>query len=219
MTDDRDILRAMHRGDHAAALDLWQRFAPILFAYISTIVPPHTTHDLVQTTMLRALEATPQQIYSVENVKAWLLTLARHAAIDLLRARHRSDSCILRAARLRRRDSSQPPDPRDDGLAQAVDSLPRRYREAIVLRHIAGLTFDQMATALAAPRATVAARYRRALALLVHHNHEPAQAITLDITPPSPPPTQRDQPPAATINRPLTSTRAARLPRSSPFTA
>ena len=44
--------------------------------------------------------------------------------------------------------------------------MPRRYREVIVLKHIVGMTFDQLALALSANRSTVASRYRNAVARL-----------------------------------------------------
>lgn len=49
------------------------------------------------------------------------------------------------------------------GLALAVlDALDEDSRELLILKHAAGLTFDQIALALNQNRNTVAARYRRA---------------------------------------------------------
>ncbi len=45
----------------------------------------------------------------------------------------------------------------------AVDGLPIRQRQAVVLRVYAGLSFQQIADTLGEPLATVASRYRRAL--------------------------------------------------------
>jgi len=45
----------------------------------------------------------------------------------------------------------------------AVERLPLRQRQAVVLRLYANLTFEQIAETLNEPLATVAARYRRAL--------------------------------------------------------
>jgi len=46
---------------------------------------------------------------------------------------------------------------------EAVDRLPLRQRQAVVLRLYANLTFQQIAETLGEPLPTVAARYRRAL--------------------------------------------------------
>lgn len=48
-------------------------------------------------------------------------------------------------------------------LRQAVEALPPRQCEAVVLKTYAGLTFQQMASVLDEPLPTVASRYRRAL--------------------------------------------------------
>ncbi len=51
-------------------------------------------------------------------------------------------------------------------LREAVEALPARQRQAVILRVYAGLTFEQMAETLGEPLPTVASRYRRALARL-----------------------------------------------------
>lgn len=48
-------------------------------------------------------------------------------------------------------------------VCRAVETLPDRQREVVVLRIHAGLTFQQIAETLAEPLQTVASRYRRAL--------------------------------------------------------
>ena len=49
-------------------------------------------------------------------------------------------------------------------LRRAVEHLPDRQREAVVLKAYAGLTFQQMSVVLEEPLATVASRYHRAIA-------------------------------------------------------
>ena len=52
---------------------------------------------------------------------------------------------------------------RRQGVRRAVDGLPPKQRQTVVLRLYAGLTFRQIAETLAEPLQTVASRYRRAL--------------------------------------------------------
>lgn len=52
---------------------------------------------------------------------------------------------------------------RRQGVRRAVDALPPKQRQTVVLRLYAGLTFRQIAETLAEPLQTVASRYRRAL--------------------------------------------------------
>ena len=51
-------------------------------------------------------------------------------------------------------------------LVAALDTLPPRYRTAIVLRHVAGLSYPEVAAALALPTGTVKAQVHRGVALL-----------------------------------------------------
>src|SRR5262249_21205447 len=89
-------------------------------------------------------------------------------AINHLRARRREAA---------RRENADPAplrrdlhhDPFDAELEAAIDRLPRRHREMIALKHIAGLTFDQIAVATGLNRNTAAARYRAAIEALQHH--------------------------------------------------
>jgi RNA polymerase sigma-70 factor (ECF subfamily) len=51
-------------------------------------------------------------------------------------------------------------------LAQLVSELPPRYRAAVILRHIEGLTYPEVATALDQPLGTVKANIHRGVRLL-----------------------------------------------------
>ncbi len=47
-------------------------------------------------------------------------------------------------------------------IVHAIDSLPATFREAIILREIEGLTYDEMSRLLDCPRGTVMSRLSRA---------------------------------------------------------
>jgi RNA polymerase sigma-70 factor (ECF subfamily) len=51
-------------------------------------------------------------------------------------------------------------------LVAALDTLPPRYRTVIVLRHVAGLSYPEVAAALTLPTGTVKAQVHRGLAFL-----------------------------------------------------
>ncbi len=51
-------------------------------------------------------------------------------------------------------------------LAAALETLPPRYRTAIMLRHVGGLAYPEVAAALGLPSGTVKAQVHRGLALL-----------------------------------------------------
>jgi RNA polymerase sigma-70 factor (ECF subfamily) len=160
------LLFAVRRGDTAAARALWLNLAPRLTAYARAIIRRRGTHhdadDIVQAVFCRILTLDDPDLASVREVGPWLAQITRHTALNWLRSRHRDSARTARHS---------PPAPAssttaDPALASAVDALPARLREVVVLKHIAGLTFDQIELATGINRNTAAARYRSALALL-----------------------------------------------------
>ncbi len=102
--------------------------------------------------------------HDVSNVRAWLLRLAHHLAIDWLR-RHQA----------RRRAEENMPvemfasqdDPDQEALArrltQALVKLPLEQRSVAQLKLWDGLTFEEIAEVQGIPLNTAASRYRYAL--------------------------------------------------------
>jgi RNA polymerase sigma factor (sigma-70 family) len=95
--------------------------------------------DAFQETFLRALAAYGRLRHG-ENLRAWVLTIARNVAIDTLR---------------RAQPTGEPPEAaHEDGrpafaeLAELTDGLPPKERAAVVLRYGYDLTYDQIAAAL-----------------------------------------------------------------------
>jgi len=122
--------------------------------------------DAVQETFLR-LARGPQGAAQARHPRAYLLTMARRAAIDQRRKRREqalSPEAVLLA-----------PGP---DLARAADAeratrllhqLPAEQREAVFLKHFAELTFREIGRITGVPMFTAAARYRLALGRLRRH--------------------------------------------------
>ena len=100
----------------------------------------------------------------------YVFKVVRNAAIDMQRSRRRDQQV---STSLFNGYSPQPKemDPqfhlltkeRDQILRKAIENLREDEREAIVLKGLAGLTFEQAGEAAGIPAKTVATRYRRAL--------------------------------------------------------
>lgn len=163
--DDRTLLLRLRRGELPAAEMLWRRHGGTLRAYAAALLGrlggDVQADDIAQNVFCRVLSLDPARLETVRDVGPWLLTLARHAVHDEAR-RARRDRARLRATP--RTISSGPNVAGDLGLA--VAALPRPQREAVVLRFVAGLTFDQMALTLGVPRTTAATRLTAGLEAL-----------------------------------------------------
>lgn len=96
--------------------------------------------DAWSETFLAALEAYPRLAHH-ESIEGWLVTIAHRKAIDVLRRRSR---LVLGAVP----DRPTPSAERDLDLARALALLSPRQREAVVLHHLGGMPFTEVAAAL-----------------------------------------------------------------------
>src|SRR5262245_17323349 len=163
--DDRELLRRTNRGEAGAAAALWARHAPALRAFAASILGRRGAADepeeIVQAAFCRVVELPASHIAGVRDAAPWLARLVRNGALNHLRAARREQR--------RRAAAAQGPAPApltDEALGAAVASLPRRLREVVMLRHVCGLSFDQIALSLGVPRSTAASRLAAALDLL-----------------------------------------------------
>jgi RNA polymerase sigma-70 factor, ECF subfamily len=134
---------------------------------------PAAAEDLVQETYLRALSARRKAAPS-ENLRGWLFTILHNAWRNQVRRR--------------------PPEPLDDGeevrssvvwlapprdpeaelertrlhqaVGEAVEALPERFREVVVLRCVEGFSYQEISSILGCPTGTVMSRLARGRALL-----------------------------------------------------
>jgi RNA polymerase sigma-70 factor (ECF subfamily) len=125
--------------------------------------------DLVQEVFASAwaaLETWPPERVAALRPRPWLVTITLNAWRNGLRTASRRP----RTAPLLDHEPAavQVPDRLDEAerLGELVALLPEAYRAPVVLRHVVGLTYDEIATALDCPPGTVKAQVSRGLALL-----------------------------------------------------
>lgn len=126
----------------------------------------HDAEDLVQETFLRAYRAfdgfTPGS-----NIRAWLYTILHRVRTDAFRRSRRSPQTVEMA------DEGPAVPPPQDALAQggedlerALASLPDVFRNAVVLRDVEDMSYQEIARILDVPIGTVMSRIHRGRALL-----------------------------------------------------
>ncbi|HEY3818300.1 MAG TPA: RNA polymerase sigma factor [Polyangiaceae bacterium] len=132
--------------------------------------------DCAHEALRRALEGRAR-LRDNEPVRPWLTGIARHVALDALRARKRQRD---RTATTRETDDSSP-DPVDrladsapsafdrlsdarrfDQIARALSALPEGQRRALTMFHMEGLQYQEIAARLGVPLGTVATWVMRA---------------------------------------------------------
>ena len=136
----------------------------------------HDAEDVAQDTFLRAYRAlvtyTPDRVRELKQ-KAWL----HQIAVNVVRNRVRG--VRPRLVELNGSEPSTASGPEEDVLRQAevdalaarVATLPARYREAVVLRHVQDLSYTEVADVLGQPVGTVKANVHRGLKILRGENH------------------------------------------------
>lgn len=134
--------------------------------------------DVVQEACVRAFAAIAT---ARSNPRAWLLAIVRNTAFTWL-AKNRpksvvvtDDDAVFEKASLEMIDRSQEMTPEavliakadSEQLNRAIAGLPLAYREALVLREIEGLSYQEISTVISIPIGTVMSRLARARNLLI----------------------------------------------------
>jgi RNA polymerase sigma factor (sigma-70 family) len=105
----------------------------------------HDAEDAWSETFLAALRAYPG-LPDTANAEAWLVTIARRKAIDVLRARKRQPAPVEELPEMP--TTLGVPGAADDALWQAVAALPDKQRQAVAYHYVAGLPYAQIAEVL-----------------------------------------------------------------------
>lgn len=155
-------------------IDVISEFRPAVQALVARVLrrgrQDADVEDCVNEAFRRALEGR-ERLLEGHPERPWLLGIARHVALDHLRAQQRSQA---REARPRASDAepavdpvAQLADPHADPEALALhrqraarlqaelETLPASQREALVLFHVEGLSYREISERLGAPVGTV----------------------------------------------------------------
>ena len=172
---DQEIVEAVLAGDQHRFSELVARYQGPIVNYVYRMLGHYEDAvDLSQDVFLKSYSALgsyrPKYPFS-----AWLFRIARNAAIDEMRRRRLStvplDEPVETAeGTMGREIAGEAPGPEQeyldgefrDNLERAVTKLPEKYREPLVLRHAAEMSYEQIAEALELPLGTVKTRIFRA---------------------------------------------------------
>ena len=146
-SDERlvDLVRA---GSEAAFETIVERYRRALMRYVSRLLPPERAEDVVQQALVKAYEAMHRDGAEL-NLKPWLYRIAHNTALNALRDRGlHHDELDERIDGVERPDQALE---RTQGLRDvlvAVQALPERQRDAVLLRELEGRSYEEIALAL-----------------------------------------------------------------------
>ena len=167
--DEGKLIAQVAQGNGSAFLALYDRYVSRVYGLTLHILrDPMLAEEATQDTFLKLWSRARQYLTERGPFLPWLLTIARHVALDRLR---------LEARRPLPSDSSDPEEmwqklPDLDSTAEetrwrslyfAVQSLPTEQRNVIELAYYQGLSQSEIAEVLGWPLGTVKTRLRAAM--------------------------------------------------------
>jgi RNA polymerase sigma-70 factor (ECF subfamily) len=166
---DRELVRAIGRGNEEAFRELFRRYAPSAMAVARRVVgQPYLAEEAVQEGFL-AVWRNPSAYEEMRgSVKAWLMATVHNRAVDLVRReetqRRRAENAgpddtvvILDDPAEKVIDEIGLPDERK-AVRAALEDLPPEQREVIELMYFDGLSQTRVAERLSLPLGTVKSR-------------------------------------------------------------
>jgi RNA polymerase sigma factor (sigma-70 family) len=174
---DEALMVLYANGDRHAALALTHRVTPRVLAYAARLLSGDRAEaeDVAQETMLRLWKVAPEWRQGETRVTTWAYRVATNLCIDRQRSRGRrrqmalddapelADGATGAEGRLQQAD-------RMAALEAALSELPDRQRQAVVLRHLEGMTNPEIAAIMEIGVEAVeslTARGKRALAAIL----------------------------------------------------
>jgi RNA polymerase sigma-70 factor (ECF subfamily) len=176
---DQDVVLSARSGQEAAYRELIRRYERPIFALLFRMVRDRElAEDLAQETFVKALNAIDS--YRPEfKFSSWIFKIANNAAIDHLRRReldtlsldgspHAETPEAMQATALQIGARQESPldtvEAKELGgaIEAAIGSLRPEYRSCILLRHVEGRAYEEIAEILNLPLGTVKTYIHRA---------------------------------------------------------
>jgi RNA polymerase sigma-70 factor (ECF subfamily) len=171
------LLARIAEHDGAALAELYQRCAPALLGMVRRILGERgAAHQVVEDVFVRLWHEARHDPHQEASVAAWLVVVARNAAVDRRRAERklpplahsRPDPLEKSFAWLPRPQEITRLEERRELLRKVVNQLPKPQRQALELAVLEGHTEAEIAAKLGEPLGRVRATLRAGMRFLRH---------------------------------------------------
>jgi RNA polymerase sigma-70 factor (ECF subfamily) len=173
---DTDLLAGVRLGDEQAFLALYRRFGPPIYRFaVNMTGSPVLAEDVTQDVFLALIRENFGYVPERGTLSGYLFGIARKLVLRHIERGHGTFELEIDDADWTRPELIAFPDPMADllrregieELRRAVLSLPRRYREVVVLCDLEEIAYEDAAGLLGCPLGTVRSRLHRARGLLL----------------------------------------------------
>jgi len=167
---ERTLVLAAQRGDASAFRQLYDAYRDRIYSLVLySIGDPFNAQDVLQTVFLKVFRGL-RSFRLQSSLSTWIYRIAHNECQD--HHRRRTVTHVPLEAILGSRDEIDTKVRSDDRHARqerekiiqrALMQLPFKMREAVVLKYVEGLSYDEMSGVLGCAPGTVASRLNRAL--------------------------------------------------------
>jgi RNA polymerase sigma-70 factor (ECF subfamily) len=161
-SNSRLVLQAIEHaqaGNTEGLHFLYVRYAPDVQRFVNSLVKDlHEAEDITQNIFAKLMKAIKKYEPREVPFAAWIMRVARNAALDHLRARR---AVPTEEVRLTDSGQTQMGQERGRDLRHALEELPEDQREVLILRHIAGLSPVEIAATLEKSESSVHGLHHR----------------------------------------------------------
>jgi len=154
---DDEVVRRAQRGDQNAFAEIVRTYQAPVFNYVLRLIGDRgLAEDLTQEVFIRVYQSLPRFSYR-SKFTTWLFQVAKNRVVDELRSWERRP----RPTELPEDDTLRVVDPpvdqaeTIDAIWRAVDALPLDLKLALLLRDVAGFSYEEISEVLDTTLATV----------------------------------------------------------------
>ncbi|MDL2255106.1 RNA polymerase sigma-70 factor [Parabacteroides sp. OttesenSCG-928-K15] len=169
--EEEYLFNRLKQGDREAFTLLFRRYYKDLVLFGGTFLPDKVAcEDIVQSLFLK-LWNDRKSLYIEKSLKSFLLRSVRNSCLDEIRHRHvvqEHENYVTKYALLYEVDTEEYLLYSDlyGQLQQALDKMPREYKEAFEMNRIEGLKYHEIANELQVSQRTVEVRISKAIQFL-----------------------------------------------------
>lgn len=171
-SEDAEIVRRVLAGEQEVYSELIHRYQALLFRQAIGMVGGHdAAADLVQDSFVKAYTSL-DQCSDPARFGAWVFRILRNRCLDYLKDKRRQvvplETTVLVAPSRESPEHHLEQAEQRSAVSQALSSLPEAQREAFLLKHVDGLSYEEMADMLDASVSALKMRVLRAREALQH---------------------------------------------------
>lgn len=139
MKTDEDLMRAYCTGSEEAFGNLYEKYSPMVWAFIRKRIRPSEQEDLFQKVWRKLHEK--RSLYKDQPFAPWFFVLMRHQLIDEYRSLDRKNFRNIKDKLVESvyDNKDAPPD-----IDEILETLPREARELIKKYYIDGITYEEL---------------------------------------------------------------------------